>query len=254
MHQEFKPRKQLPLANVGGLGLRVAGNSCRAARAARTLQWHRQESGKGSRHSCLCVLLVAEDSAILVFTHGEGVGSVVDARTPEHFPEVEKLLVAHVDTVAAKGQHIVFVRQLRADRRERQRSAPACTEPSSAPASAEPSSVPAHAVPSSESSVTAHQPSLTPASASRSSPREGRRERQRARFASADTEPTDPHPAMRVDSALTESSTQLGLAHQSPRFSLLCESFTCRELRQHQYSRTSSRCDTQQWTRDADST
>ena len=72
------------------------------------------------------------------------------------------------------------------------RPAPACAEPSSAPASAEPSSAPARAVPSSESPAATHQPSPTPASANRSSPREGRRERQRARLASADTELTEP--------------------------------------------------------------
>ena len=72
------------------------------------------------------------------------------------------------------------------------RPAPACTEPSSAPASAEPSSAPARAVPSSELPAATHQPSPAPASANSSSPREGRRERQRARLASADTELTEP--------------------------------------------------------------
>jgi len=69
--------------------------------------------------SDLSVFLVAQDFAVLVHTHGHGVRGVVDARTPEHLPEIEGLLVTHVDAIAAKGEDIVLVRQLGAHRRER---------------------------------------------------------------------------------------------------------------------------------------
>ena len=74
---------------------------------------------QGHELTHLCVLPVAEDPAVLVDAHLEGVRCVVDTRTPENFSEVEGLLIVHINAVAAEWEHIVLVWQLRAHGRER---------------------------------------------------------------------------------------------------------------------------------------